>query len=759
MYHANGFELTKANDLPVYTYGAVIKPEPVNHPQFYQILGILAKRLMYEQRIPIVSIEGLIEALPTPISGPMEHSVSLPEVGNFIVSLKLLNQSKIGLSDFENYSHLVNRLADVALTIYSKEYYKFHPKAPNILRDEPYFDKGLIEKTGILDSKSYYRGLMNLNGKIVFVLNRETQLRSNKNLLIELKSIKKTFEEKNETEIDFYDPPPNFVSFANYLLKGKAADIAHSAYPGPSIKKINSITWSFRAGDKTPGMNDTPADYLKNTYGIKDIDLKQPLVVYETGDGKVRYQIPQILSVGHNFEDLAKRISRWQRTQVWGSIHPDCKNQLHKIFDIIVEIDRNLRRNIPELYPNLVEISTKTIDVSSLVSQPMEIKLAFANKEISIKPPYDTNFYRSYSNKALTFSKAIPAPKILVCVEKETQLITNFLEQLSAEYERRTNTSIIYGHAPLKPDETYQYTTYDLVLTIGSDSEEDEERYSWYKQILQNKIGIPHQNVTLENADENSIMQLVMQICLKLGGDPWLLPKNELPPIISVNSYLNPFTEKKYVLILGVDNEGHILEQSEPFTEERFDDALKKLLELNSTYKRVIYLTSFDRFLLFDELKKRLDQTSNEYCFTHVVDNSPFRFFETFAPRKAPVFGKNLPELTQCPVEAFESAPQGRILKSNENTYYLLTGKTIEKDALKRGCPTPIQFIIGESKGTSWNNEQLANHIMALCMMGRASGHMTRLPMPLYYLQSLGYYINKFGMPENPSIKRKIFYV
>lgn len=759
MYHANGFELTKTNDLPVYTYQAVVEPPAVNRPQFYQILGILAKRLMYEQKIPIVSIEGIIESLPNPISGSMKHSVTLPEVGDFSVTLNLFSQSKISVSQFENYSRLVNRLADVALTIYSSEYYKFHPKAPYILRDEPYFDKGLIEKTGILDSKSYYRGLMNLNGKIVFILNRETQLRSNKNLLVELKSLQKAFEEKNETEIDFYNPPSNFVSFVNYLLKGKAADIAHSTYPGPSIKKISGITWNYRAGDQTPGLNGSPAEYLKNTYGIQEIDLKQPLVMYETEDGKVRFQIPQILSVGHTFEDLAKRISSWQRTQVWGSIHPDCKNQLHKIFDVIFEIDQNLRKNIPEVYPNYIEISTKTIDVSSLVSQPMEIELAFANKKISVKPPYDINFYHSYSKKAIGFSKSFSAPKVLVCVEKETAQITNFLELLSSEYQLRTNTAIDFTFGSLKPDDSNQYTKYDLVLTIGSENEEDEERYVWYKQTLQNKLGIPHQNLTLANAEENSIMQIVMQVCLKLGGEPWLLPKNEMPPIISVNSYLNPLTEKKYVLVLVTDNEGHILEQLDPIEEERLHEAVKILLDMASKYKRVIFLTSFDRFALFEELKKELDKTSNEYCFAHIIDNSAFRFFETFTPRKAPRFGKPMPELPQCPVEAYEMAPQGRILRSNESTYYLLTGKTIEKETLKRGCPTPIQLEIGPSKGTEWDNEQLANYVLALCMMGRASGHMTRLPMPLYYLHMLGYYINKFGMPEHQSIKRKIFYV
>jgi hypothetical protein len=164
------------------------------------------------------------------------------------------------------------------------------------------------------------------------------------------------------------------------------------------------------------------------------------------------------------------------------------------IFDIIVEIVRNLRKNIPEVYPSLVEISTKTIDVTPLVSEPIEITLSFANKELKVKPPYDTNFYHGYSNKALTFSKAISSPNVLVCAEKVTQQITDFLQLLSKEYELRTNTSINFSHGSLKP-ETSQYSNCDLVLTIGSDSEEDEQRYLWFKQALQNKLGIPHQHV------------------------------------------------------------------------------------------------------------------------------------------------------------------------------------------------------------------------------------------------------------------------
>src|SRR3990170_338457 len=119
LYHANAFQLIRSEELPVYTYQANIEPKPVNRPQFYQILGILAKRIMYEERKPVVSVDGYIESLPNSISGQLEYIVKVPEVGEFAVGLTQINETKISLKQFENYAHLVNRLADVALTIYS----------------------------------------------------------------------------------------------------------------------------------------------------------------------------------------------------------------------------------------------------------------------------------------------------------------------------------------------------------------------------------------------------------------------------------------------------------------------------------------------------------------------------------------------------------------------------------------------------------------------------------------------------------------
>jgi hypothetical protein len=275
-------------------------------------------------------------------------------------------------------------------------------------------------------------------------------------------------------------------------------------------------------------------------------------------------------------------------------------------------------------------------------------------------------------------------------------------------------------------------------------------------------MGIAHQHITVEKADENSVMQVVMQMCLKMGGVPWLLPKNtDIPCVIGLNSYLNPLTGQSQLSVVVLDGEGNILNQMDPAEQTETEEVIETLVQSNRKYSRVLYVASFDRFGLVEQLQKKLEETNEalEYCITRINDNPYFRFFATYSPRKAPRFGKVVMEVAKCSVEAYENAPQGAILKSEDSSYYLLTGKTIEKDALKRGCPTPIKLEFMATKGEKWKKDKLANYILSLCMMGRASGHMTRLPMPLYYLQSRDYYLNKFGAPKDEGIKQKIFYI
>src|SRR2546426_5529944 len=202
MYHANVFPIVRSEPIPVYTYQATIDPAPVNRPQTYQILGGLAKRLTKSERIPVIQNQLAVQSMQGSISSLTGYSYEIPEVGKFQVNLVESERREVTVQQFDNYSRLVNRLVDMALTLFSEDYYKFHPDAPYILRDEPYFDQDLISKTGIIDSKRYYRGVHVFNNLPSFVLNRETELRSHGNLLSEIRSLKGHFEEEREETVD-----------------------------------------------------------------------------------------------------------------------------------------------------------------------------------------------------------------------------------------------------------------------------------------------------------------------------------------------------------------------------------------------------------------------------------------------------------------------------------------------------------------------------------------------------------------------------
>ena len=144
---------------------------------------------------------------------------------------------------------------------------------------------------------------------------------------------------------------------------------------------------------------------------------------------------------------------------------------------------------------------------------------------------------------------------------------------------------------------------------------------------------------------------------------------------------------------------------------------------------------------------------------TVVEDQEYFRFFETWIPRKAPRFGKTKETRAKSDVEAYESAPEGLVVKASNDAYYLVTGRTIEKDSLRRGCPTPIRLVIARSQGNSWDNSQIARFVLSFCFMGRASGHLTRFPSPLYYLRLYAHYVHNYGLPEHANIRERPFYV
>ena len=82
-----------------------------------------------------------------------------------------------------------------------------------------------------------------------------------------------------------------------------------------------------------------------------------------------------------------------------------------------------------------------------------------------------------------------------------------------------------------------------------------------------------------------------------------------------------------------------------------------------------------------------------------IIDNSYVRVFETWKPDRVRRFGNAKVE-SKSELESQESAPQGVIFSSIPNSYYLLTGRTIELSSSKRGCPSPLKLnIIREIDG------------------------------------------------------------
>jgi len=764
LYHANLFPLIRHEPLPVYRYLTSVDPRPTTRPQKYQILGALAKKIMYKEKIPVVSDGEELRSLSSQISTLTGYNHKIPGAGEFDINLEKNGHSDVDIESFDEYRVLVNRLADIALTIFSKEYYKFHPAAPYVLRDEPYFDAELIAKTGIIDSKKYYRGLHRFNDLPVFALNRETQLRSNKNLLHEIFGLKKRFDlgaraRGSKSEIDVYDPPKEFIEYVNSHLRGKAAEV--KGYPGPRVWKIEEITWEYRAKDITPGSKESPIDYLYRTYGITQLDENQPLVKYEVGyQRNVQYHVPEVLSVGHTFRDLERRVPSWQRPQVWSIIHPNCKNQLQKIYSVMHLIDIALRGNIPEVYPKFVEISLKPVNIESYVLSPAELTLKFGNKSITINSPYNVGFYRKYSKRKINFANPVGPIKALIYTKIKTQKITPFLDELAVEFKLRNNTEMSYDLCSNEDFENLDFSGYDVFITI-SDSSKEEEIYTTCKKKIQNTSTIVHQHITEENANSSSIMALIMELTLKLGGDPWLLPDHEkIRTVVGIYSYFNPFSGKGAVIAIAMDSNGEMLKQFDPIEPESFMELVTELVELNKKRANVFYMFSFDRFGLIEPFIESLRDVSNiEYCITEINNQDYFRFFKTWIPRKAPRFGKTSPEIVTSPYEAYEEAPQGVAVKSDSDTFFLLTGRTIQKDAIKRGCPTPIKLVIKDKRGNIWNSNILVKIMFELCMMGRASGHMTRFPVPLYYLHSYANYYSNFGVPTNAETKQRIFYI
>jgi hypothetical protein len=153
---------------------------------------------------------------------------------------------------------------------------------------------------------------------------------------------------------------------------------------------------------------------MERNYGLH-LTRSQPAVIYKIereGLSREQTHLPECLSVGHDLEDLERRVPPWQRSSVWTTIQPDCKNQLTKIHEIIEKIDAILRQNFTEMYPSLLEFELEEYDVTGLTGPMLDVQIQLAEKTLIVSPPYDVHFYQKFSDKKVSFLD--PAPDVQV---------------------------------------------------------------------------------------------------------------------------------------------------------------------------------------------------------------------------------------------------------------------------------------------------------------------------------------------------------
>jgi hypothetical protein len=733
--------MKRREPLKVLQYATALSPPPSVSPQHYQVIGRLAKGLTREFKVPIVSDGSNLQVMGDDLLA-RSYAVTIEGVGVFSVSLSEPTQKTIESSAFDDYRRLVGRIVDLSLVEFSTDYYKFHPQSPYILRDEAYFEQALISMTGIIDSKKYYRGLNRFGSLIYLQLNRETELRSYHNLLSELKCLQNKFESRG-TKFEFNQPPREFVDYVNVLLRGKSADVI--GYPGPRVRYIERITWS----DKE--RVNLSRDYLQKKYGLS-LDSEQPGVIYRLDprdSTRTQMHLPQILSIGHDFEDLERRIPRWQRSSVWSTIQPDCKNQLAKIHEIVEKIDSTLRREMPTIYPSLVEFDLEEADISQKVSGPREVLLQFQSNSMRLRPPYDTNFYQRYAGKKILFADQAGAVEIGLLNSSGSDL-SKFISSLQEEYQLRTGELLSIREIQALQREAVEDLA--LVMTVGKDPDDGVRETS--KRRLQHTLGIPHQHVTLEHAEADSVMALIMQLCLKLGHNPWILKSDNNPKTVSFYGYRPPTAEIPAVFWNEVDSHGRLLSQDGPYDPSSIPEILRGIGQRTSEETLILYNGLRD--VPINDMIIQSFPASLKWACVQIFDTDNFRFFETWKPPQIPVFGK-VQVSHRANVEAQEMAPQGSIARMEDGLFYIVTGRTIERNSVRRGCPTPIRAELKQN-GTSLRNDEIIDVVLQLCMMGRVSGHMTRWPMPLYYLRMLASYVTNYGWPHE-NIKQRPFYV
>jgi hypothetical protein len=752
-YHVNLFELKRYKPLRMSSYIPVISPDPEKN--FYRVLGRLAKKLTRNLKAAVISHEGKIKALESEIPESLvEVDLRLEEIGNFKVRLEFEETQEVSYAeDPRQYGRVLSKVIDLALVHLSEDYFKYSELSPWVIeRGAGSFPKKLQEDIGIEDGKRYYRGLRTLEGFPCLIINRQIELRSWKNLLNELKVLAKWWSRVNRKEetVDFYEPPEEFVKFVNWAFRGRSANVA--AYSSRSIR-LNEITWEHRAKDPVLLGGVSPCEYHKQNQGIIITDENQPLVkwtlVTKEGERREQFHIPELLVIGHTFDDLSMRTSKAQRSQVFDMLHPNCNDHQRKVFDLVRKIDSILREELQSVYPSKVEISVFPKEVTKNITRPPQVGIKFADREVQLSTPYGMNFYRRYPKTAKFISPISGKIKTLVICDDAHR---EFVEALRKEFERRNGCEMPLIFEQIEEIGESDFSDYDLVLTVTNEDDKVVE----CKQSIQNR-GIAHQNVTPKHAKEESIPQLAMQLTLKLGGSPWFLKDFDRDlTVISVYSYRNPFSGLKMYFFNVMNAEGKMEHQSPPYKETNVEDFLREVHEKAKQYERVLFLSSFIEQQVSDYIIEKVTPDVKEVIFISIREKDQVRLFQTFKPAVAAVPRRRRVAALVYPIEAYESAPQGTILSVGENQYYILTTASTKIGTYYRGCPTPIRLTILFSRGV-FDMESILNYILSLSLLAGTSGHETRLPAPLYYLSKYAAYVSKYGEPSQTL--ETIFYI
>jgi len=434
-YSTNLFAFTKSEPLRVHVYNPTVSPNYERIGRFYEILGRLAKKLTSELGTAVISDEGKIKTLEKKIpSNVLKQKIELENIEMYTIVLALEETKETTAEDINEYGRLINRLIDLSLIYLSPDFYKFHALSPYILkRGDYFFDETLRNEIGVVDIKRYYRGIRIVGGVPHVIVNREIDLRSWKNLLNELKIFAQWFGMVKGKEIDFYNPPEDFVGIVNKVYIGKRAYVHR--YSGKSIT-IEQISWEKRAGDPIPGKRFSPCEYHVMRHGIANLDPKQPVIIWNllTEDGKIIKQlhVPEVLVVGHTFRDLSMRVKKSKVSQVFDILHPNCNLQQRAIYDFMKQVDSVLKNKLSNVYPRKVQFSLEPKEVGDITQPPLKIKLEFKNKTMTLNPPYDLSFYRKYEDKK--FAKPVGNISVMVHSDIAQKATRDFVEELQKEW-------------------------------------------------------------------------------------------------------------------------------------------------------------------------------------------------------------------------------------------------------------------------------------------------------------------------------------